>query len=88
MIDTSRTVAIDESSTAEPGDSVPGTSGRVPPPNGQCDPNYTPCVPIASDVDCAAGRGNGPSYVRGPVKVVGTDVYGLDHDGDGTGCDR
>jgi resuscitation-promoting factor RpfB len=53
-----------------------------------CDPNYSgPCVPIASDVDCAGGSGNGPAYVSGPVYVVGTDVYELDRDGDGVGCD-
>jgi resuscitation-promoting factor RpfB len=54
----------------------------------QCDPNYTgACVPIASDVDCAGGSGNGPAYVQGPFRVVGTDIYGLDADGDGIGCD-
>ncbi|MBY6048585.1 excalibur calcium-binding domain-containing protein [Vannielia litorea] len=46
------------------------------------------CVPIASDVDCAGGRGNGPAYVRGPVYVVGPDVYGLDRDGDGIACEK
>jgi len=25
--------------------------------------------------------------VQGPVRVVGTDIYGLDRDGDGIGCD-
>jgi hypothetical protein len=54
----------------------------------QCDPNYTgACVPIASDVDCAGGSGNGPAYVQGPVTVVGTDIYGLDRDNDGIGCE-
>ena len=54
-----------------------------------CDPNYDgACVPIASDVDCAGGSGNGPEYVIGPVYVVGTDVYDLDRDGDGVGCER
>ena len=54
----------------------------------QCDPNYSgACVPIASDVDCAGGSGDGPAYVQGPVRVVGTDIYGLDRDGDGIGCD-
>jgi hypothetical protein len=54
----------------------------------QCDPNYSgACVPIASDVDCAGGSGNGPAYVQGPVQVVGTDIYGLDRDGDGIGCE-
>lgn len=53
-----------------------------------CDPNYIwACVPIASDVDCAGGSGNGPAYVQGPVKVVGTDIYDLDADGDGIGCE-
>jgi resuscitation-promoting factor RpfB len=53
-----------------------------------CDPNYADaCVPIASDVDCAGGGGNGPEYVQGPVRVVGTDIYGLDRDGDGIACD-
>jgi uncharacterized protein YabE (DUF348 family) len=60
----------------------------VPKPASSCDPNYSgPCVPIASDVDCAGGSGNGPAYVTGPVKVIGTDIYDLDSDGDGTGCD-
>jgi hypothetical protein len=52
-----------------------------------CDPNYTPCVPIASDVDCAGGSGNGPAYVEGPVTVIGSDIYGLDRDHDGIGCE-
>ncbi len=54
-----------------------------------CDENYEgACVPVASDVDCAGGSGNGPAYVRGPVYVVGSDIYDLDRDGDGVGCDR
>ena len=53
-----------------------------------CDPNYAgACVPIASDVDCAGGSGNGPKYVVGPVYVVGADIYGLDRDGNGVGCE-
>jgi shikimate kinase len=54
-----------------------------------CDPNYAgACVPIASDVDCAGGSGDGPAYVQGPVYVVGADIYGLDRDGDGIACER
>jgi hypothetical protein len=53
-----------------------------------CDPNYSGgCVPVDSDVDCAGGSGNGPSYVDGVVKVIGTDIYDLDRDNDGFGCD-
>jgi hypothetical protein len=56
--------------------------------SASCDPNYAgACVPIASDVDCAGGSGNGPAYVRGPVKVIGTDIYDLDSDNDGLGCE-
>ena len=63
-----------------------GTKRTVSRPN--CDPNYSgACVPIASDVDCAGGRGNGPAYVEGPVKVIGIDIYDLDRDGDGIGCE-
>lgn len=45
-------------------------------------------MPIASDVDCAGGSGNGPAYVQGPVRVVGRDIYGLDRDNDGIGCEN
>ncbi|WP_237393882.1 hypothetical protein [Pseudarthrobacter sp. ATCC 49987] len=60
----------------------------VPAAPSGCDRNYSgACVPIASDVDCAGGNGNGPAYVRGPVTVVGSDIYGLDRNGDGVGCE-
>lgn len=53
-----------------------------------CDSNYADaCVPIDTDVDCAGGSGNGPSYVSGPVRIVGSDIYDLDRDGDGIACD-
>ncbi|MCW3816310.1 hypothetical protein ONA91_17845 [Micromonospora sp. DR5-3] len=58
------------------------------PTTSKCDPNYSGCVPIASDVDCAGGSGNGPAYVQGPVRVIGTDIYDLDRDGDGIACDK
>jgi uncharacterized membrane protein YuzA (DUF378 family) len=53
-----------------------------------CDPNYSgACVPIASDVDCGGGSGNGPAYVYGVVNVIGKDIYDLDRNGDGYGCE-
>lgn len=69
-----------------------GTYVAPPPPvapaaSSGCDPNYSGCVPVASDVDCAGGSGNGPAYASGVVEVVGYDVYDLDADGDGYGCD-
>ena len=67
----------------------PKASAPVPQPEpvSTCDPNYSGCVPIASDVDCQGGKGNGPAYVRGPVDVIGSDIYDLDADNDGTGCE-
>ena len=60
----------------------------APAPSSNCDPNYSgACVPIAYDVDCAGGSGNGPAYVVGPVYVIGNDIYELDRDGNGTGCE-
>jgi hypothetical protein len=64
---------------------------RPPPPPpalaSNCTPGYSPCLPPASDYDCAGGSGNGPQYVYGTVQVTGDDIYDLDRDGDGTGCD-
>lgn len=53
-----------------------------------CHPDYGgACVPIASDVDCAGGNGNGPAYVEGPVYIISGDPYELDRDGDGIACE-
>jgi hypothetical protein len=54
----------------------------------RCDPNYQgACLdPDARDYDCEGGSGDGPKYT-GTVRVVGSDPYDLDRDGDGTGCD-
>ena len=57
-------------------------------PAGGCHPSYGGCVPIASDVDCGGGKGNGPAYVyEKDIPVIGPDVYGLDSDNDGIGCE-
>ncbi|TDP99386.1 MULTISPECIES: G5 domain-containing protein [unclassified Leifsonia] len=100
-VETSREL-VSEAVTTAPVDQVTSVGSRqpapppppapapapAPAPGGGCDPNYAgACVPIASDVDCAGGSGNGPAYVQGPVTVVGSDIYDLDRDGDGTGCD-
>lgn len=74
--------------TKRPTTAAPATTAAVKPLVGACDPNYTgACVPIASDVDCAGGEGNGPAFVDGPVQVVGSDPYRLDADNDGIGCE-
>jgi hypothetical protein len=57
-------------------------------PVQQCTPGYRPCIAPGSDVDCAGGTGNGPRYVAGPVSVDQAygDIYDLDRDGNGVGC--
>lgn len=52
-----------------------------------CHTSYSGCLKSdASDYDCVGGSGNGP-YYTGKVKVVGPDVFGLDRDNDGWGCE-
>jgi hypothetical protein len=55
----------------------------------RCHPSYRGrCLdPNASDYDCIGGSGNGPKYT-GLVRVVGPDVFRLDADHDGWGCER
>lgn len=52
-----------------------------PQTSSNCDPNYTGgCVPSnIGDVNC--------SDIDFSVKVVGVDIYRLDRDGNGTGCE-
>ena len=65
-----------------------GSDGGRPGPYGPCHPNYEPCVPVDTDVDCRGEGGDGPAHVDGPVRVRGADVYGLDEpDDDGIGCE-
>lgn len=57
-----------------------------PPPTqagAGCHPSYSPCLPITGDLDCADVRALGVA----PVRVVGSDPYRLDGDGDGYGCE-
>ncbi|WP_018637319.1 hypothetical protein [Parafrankia elaeagni] len=69
----------------------------VPPPappttadsRAGCDSSYPDaCLRTGDyDYDCEGGEGNGPNYVRGPLRVTSPDPFDLDRDGDGTGCD-
>lgn len=88
--------AVREAVTVAPVNEVTSNGTRQPAPApvplvqpaSECHSSYAGvCVPIASDVDCAGGSGNGPAYVHGPLQVVGADVYDLDRDGDGIACD-
>lgn len=52
-----------------------------------CTPGYDPCLPPAYDYDCFGGIGDGPFY-SGMVYVQrGLDIYDLDRDGNGLGCE-
>lgn len=95
---TSTTAEVTTTTAAAPTTTVteapPPTTVAPPPaaasrPPAPCHPSYEgECLPPDSpDVDCASGSGNGPDYARGPVRVVGPDVYDLDRDGDGVGCE-
>lgn len=55
-------------------------SGNPTLSNAECNPNYFPCVPDDyADLDC--------NELEWRVDVVGDDVYNLDSDGDGIGCE-
>jgi hypothetical protein len=47
-----------------------------------CEPGYSPCLPVTDDLNCD----DVPADQK-PVKVTGSDRYGLDRDGDGMGCE-
>lgn len=55
--------------------------------NGCAGPGYRPMSAQLTDYDCQGGSGDGPHYVKGPVWVGADDLYRLDADGDGWGCE-
>jgi resuscitation-promoting factor RpfB len=79
--------------SARPGRVVRLVVAKPPPPSGGGGGNgtsgYSPCLPPASDYDCAGGTGDGPAYTEPGVvyTVSGSDPYGLDADNDGDGCE-
>lgn len=67
--------------------SSPSVNEAAKPEQAACHPSYSGCLRAdASDYDCAGGSGNGP-YYTGRVRVIGPDVFGLDRDGNGWGCE-
>jgi hypothetical protein len=88
-VETSR-VQVSNNVTKNPVDKVivVGTKSEELKPSSNCDSNYAGgCVPVASDVDCGGGSGNGPAYFYGTAQVIGYDIYGLDRDNDGYACE-
>ena len=67
----------------------PSPAPKPAPAPSTCDPNYAgQCLKDGiGDYDCSGGSGNGPNYVYGTVRVVGSDPFGLDRDDDGLGCE-
>jgi beta-lactam-binding protein with PASTA domain len=78
----------DAGTSARPGRAVSLVVAKPAPqqPSGDCQ-GYSPCILPGPDVDCLGGTGDGPRYVSGPVRVTGSDPYGLDGDGNGVGCE-
>jgi hypothetical protein len=78
----------DAGTSARPGRAVSLVVAKPAPqqPSGDCQ-GYSPCILPGPDVDCLGGTGDGPRFVSGPVRVTGSDPYGLDGDGNGVGCE-
>ena len=77
----------DGGTSARPGRTVSLVTAKpAPKPTSNCTAGYSPCLPPASDYDCAGGSGDGPKYT-GRVTVTGSDPYDLDSDTDGVGCE-
>jgi hypothetical protein len=70
------------------GTEVPSATSE-PAPQDACHPDYpNVCLdPTAPDYDCAGSGQDGPEFVEGPVRVIGSDPYDLDGSPrDGFGC--
>ena len=77
-------------STAAVALTVTAASASATPNKARCHSSYKgACLKVGiGDYDCGGGRGNGPNYVWKKVRVVGPDVFRLDADHDGWGCER
>ena len=45
----------------------------------ECSPDYEPCLPVTTDLNCPD--------IGTQVRVIGQDLYNLDSDGNGIGCE-
>lgn len=74
---------VDSKETTKPIDEETSIGTYVvppPTPRNNCDPNYTPCVPLVSyDLDCPD--------IGFRVTVIGSDPHRFDREGDGIGCE-
>jgi hypothetical protein len=58
------------------------SAGSSPSASAACAPGYRPCLPVRADLDC-----KDIPDAKTPVRVTGSDPYGLDADRDGLGCE-
>lgn len=84
-----KALSTENDSTAAQGDNSGSGSLNAPQPDsdhpntsdGNCNPNYSPCIPnMLHNLSC--------TLIGVKLKVVGSDVYHLDKDGDGIACDN
>jgi endonuclease YncB( thermonuclease family) len=69
-------------STGKSGQSVPKATQTN---SSQCDPNYSPCIPVSlQDLNCPDLYAQGISSIR----VIGTDIHKFDRDRDGIACEN
>ena len=67
------------------GKSGVASANPEPSDSSQCDPNYSPCIPISvADLNCPDLYALGISS----IKVIGTDPHELDRDRDGIACEN
>jgi hypothetical protein len=71
-------------------DTVPSSATLEPAPSDPCDPHYpNVCLdPNVTDYDCAGSGEDGPEFVEGPVRILGSDPFDLDgQPRDAIGCE-
>lgn len=79
---------VDSCTGEKPSNSSPRGVGPAIEQKPVCHPSYSACLkPDAVDYDCEGGTGNGPLFVKGPLQVLGDDVFGLDRNGNLTACE-
>jgi endonuclease YncB( thermonuclease family) len=75
---------LDPYNSLSSGKSGPASAAPKPSDSSQCDPNYSPCIPIsATDLDCPDLYARGISSIR----VIGVDIHKFDRDRDGIACE-
>jgi hypothetical protein len=59
-----------------------GSRGGSDGSSGSCEPGYSPCLPVVTDLECSQIPDS-----KKPIRVTGSDPYRLDADGNGLGCE-